>query len=38
MCSLNLVEIPHGCTSMTFKAIFEFCVRNCKMVPIGVYK
>ena len=38
MCSLNLVEIPKKCTSYAFQNIFEHCVKNYGMVPLGVYK
>ena len=38
MCSLNLVEIPRGCDSLIFANVFEYCVKNRNMVPVGVYK
>ena len=38
MCSLNLIDIPSGVTSLCFSNVFEFCVKNHKMVCIGVYK
>ena len=36
--SLNLVEIPRGCDSLIFSNVFEYCVKNRNMVPVGVYK
>ena len=38
MCSLNLVEIPRGCNSLIFSNVFEYCVKNRNMVPVGIYK
>jgi hypothetical protein len=38
LCSLNLVEIPRGCDSLVFSNVFEYCVKNRNMVPVGVYK
>lgn len=36
--SLNLVEIPRNCDSLLFCNVFEYCVKNRNMVPIGIYK
>jgi len=38
LCSLSLVEIPKKCNSFVFSNIFEYCVKNHHMVPLGVYK
>lgn len=38
MCSLNIVEIPRGCGDMSFQSVFDYCVAQKNMVPIGVYK
>jgi hypothetical protein len=32
------MEIPKKCTTLVFSDIFEFCVKNHNMIPIGVYK
>lgn len=37
-CSLNLIEIPKGCTSLIFSDIFEYCVKFKNTIPIAVYK